>query len=58
MSVSLSQGLMVGQVLEDLRMSSRSCRAASTARGLAPASPALKAMGSPVCLSAASFFLQ
>ena len=58
MSVSFSQGLIVGQALELFCMSSSSCRALSTAFGRAVASAALKLIGSPVCFSAASFFLQ
>ncbi len=58
MSVSFSQGLMVGQALEDFPISSSSCRAPSTAFGRAADSAALKLMGSPICFSAASFFLQ
>lgn len=49
---------MVGQALMLLPMSSASCRALSTACGLALASLALKLIGSPVCFSAASFALQ
>ena len=58
MSVSLSQGLMVGQALAVLPISSTNCRALSTACGLAVASAALKLKGSPVPFSAASFALQ
>ena len=58
MSVSLSQGLMVGQAFAVLPMSSSSCRAAAIACGRALASAARKAMGSPVAFSAANFFLQ
>ncbi len=58
MSVSLSQGLMLGQVLAVLSMSPSSCRAAATACGRALASPDRKAMGSPVAFSADNLLLQ